>query len=62
MKTLFGDDTVPDAVPIVEGKTDEKGDAEAESGTFLCLINTSNSTFCRAGCDNGLFCENFAQY
>lgn len=32
MKSLFGDESVPDAAPIVEGKTDEKGDAETENG------------------------------
>lgn len=32
MSSLFGDETVPDAAPICEGKNDEKGDGDGENG------------------------------
>lgn len=37
MSTLFGDETIPDAAPICEGKTEEKGDGDGDNGKIKII-------------------------
>lgn len=57
MSTLFGDDTVPDALPISEGQREEKGDGDGDNGKLnffiyrnfffaIVLLNFCRNTCC----------------